>query len=483
MKKIIMVIAACVLIANVAVLANPRPCWEIWEIQAVPPRIGLLSCMELDLSGDTIFTQNGIAIINQGTIIPQLLDSLFYLDSSNTSGFVLNPEGDRIDIAISWDIEPAAWGMSGDGAAPITGYRILPKIYASHYNYYKFCFDFAEPRQGYTEVVLNEINAHSTWNLNGNFIELYNRGGSYIDLSGWKIICDTIYTLPQGATISPRSFYVIDANNFPPGWDMDLNGDNIYLLNSADEVVDQVGWSSDHGEDVSFMRFPDGAGDSLNPFDDFWGYDDESSIAFSDGYPSRGSYNSVDSPGLRVIGIRADTSNGSILIQWTNPVWLSVFTQAILRRSLETFPATPFDGDLIYEGVDQQYLDRDVIPGQRYYYTVLARTSCGQYSEPDSQSQISIIYPSQGIDSEPLPERPALLYAYPNPFNGLVSLTLSSVTNTTIAIFDITGAKVAELPLTGGRAVWDARQYSSGIYFARALSEKPTTPIKLIYLK
>jgi hypothetical protein len=484
MKKTFLIMMACVLIADVAALANPRPCYEIREIQAIPPRIGLFICDSLDISGDTIYTSSGFAVVNQGVIAPSNFGEFFYLDSTNTSGFVLNQESDFILLDLTGYDNPIMWGTSGRNPVPINGHTINLKLYSVHYIMtYVFSFDFSIPHQGYSEIVLNEINAHPTWNSNCGFIELYNRGNSYTNLENWQLVCDTILTLPQGATIAPHGFYVIDQSQFPSGWDMDSTGDNIYLINSANQTVDQVGWSSDHGPDVSFMRFPDGVADTSNYNHDYWGFDDTSSESFSDGYPSRGSYNSVDSPGLRVIGIRGDTVNGSILIQWTNPVWLSVFTQVILRRSLETFPATPFDGDLIYEGVDQQYLDRDITPGQRYYYTVFARTSCGEYSEPDSQSQISMIYPGQGIGSEPLPEKPVLLYAYPNPFNGLVTLTLSSVTNTHIAIFDITGARVAELPLTGGRAVWDARQYSSGIYFVRALSEKTVTPLKLIYLK
>jgi hypothetical protein len=484
MNKTILLFVACAMISNIAALANPRPCWEIREIQAIPPRIGLFACDSLDISGDTIFTSSGFAVVNQGVIVPPYFDNIFYLDSTNTSGFVLNQESDFINLDLDEYMNPVIWGTSGRDPVPINGHTIDLKLYSAHFSMeYVFSFDFTNPLQGGTEVVLNEINAHSTWNSGSGFIELYNRGDSYTNLDNWKLVCDTILTLPQGATIPPHGFYVIDQSQFPPSWDMDSTGDNIYLINSANQTVDQVGWSSDHGADVSFMRFPDGAVDTTGFYDDFWGFDDASSVSFSDGYPSRGSYNSVDSPGLRVIGIRADTSNGSILIQWTNPVWLSVFSQVILRRSLEIFPATPFDGDLIYEGVDQQYLDRDITPGQRYYYTAFARSSCGEYSQPDSQSQISIIYPSQGIGSEPLPEKPALLSAYPNPFNGLITLTLTGDNSPSIIIYDITGSRIDELPLTGGRGIWDAREYSSGIYFARTLSEKAIKPIKLIYLK
>ena len=484
MKTAIGIVLTAIMAISSVVYANPRPCYEVREIRAIPPRIGLFICDSLDISGDTIYTSSGFAVVNQGVIAPPSYGEYFYLDSTNTSGFALNQESDFVSLDLTGYSDPIMWGTSGPSPVPITGHAINLMLYSVHYVMtYVFSFDFSIPHQGYSQVILNEINSHGTWNSNSNFIELYNRGSNYVDLAGWQIVCDTIYTLPQGASIHPHGFYVIDASEFPPNWDMDVDGDNIYLVNAANQTVDQVGWSSDHGEDVSFMRFPDGAVDTLTDYLDYWGYDDASSESFSDGYPSRGSYNSYDSPGLRVIGIRADTINGSVLIQWTNPIWLSVFSQIILRRSYDTFPATPFDGDLIYEGTDQQYQDRAIIPGQRAYYSLFARTSCGEYSLPDSQSQIVGFVPDMGVDEIFLPERASVLSAYPNPFNSSITLILENGQNMPIGIYDITGAKVAELTLSGGRAVWNASTLSSGVYFARPLGDNKFSPVRLIYLK
>jgi photosystem II stability/assembly factor-like uncharacterized protein len=60
------------------------------------------------------------------------------------------------------------------------------------------------------------------------------------------------------------------------------------------------------------------------------------------------------------------------------------------------------------------------------------------------------------------------LACYPNPFNTATTIKVASGERAEIFIFDITGRRVAALHAEYGRAVWDARDFSSGIYFARA---------------
>ena len=79
---------------------------------------------------------------------------------------------------------------------------------------------------------------------------------------------------------------------------------------------------------------------------------------------------------------------------------------------------------------------------------------------------------------------------YPNPSNAATTITVAGMDEAEIAIYDITGRKVATLHTDQGRAVWEAEGMSSGVYFARANKGQTGTSaaqssniIKLILIK
>jgi hypothetical protein len=75
------------------------------------------------------------------------------------------------------------------------------------------------------------------------------------------------------------------------------------------------------------------------------------------------------------------------------------------------------------------------------------------------------------------------LTAYPNPFNAATTITVQGMDEAEIAIYDIAGRNVAALRAEGGRALWEAKGLSSGVYFARAKIRNLTRTISLILLK
>ncbi len=493
MKKILLSIALLILVGSLMALANPLPPFEFVYVKAFPPQIGISLYDSTDISGDTLYTISGTAIVNSGIIAYGTRWNPFILDSTNTSGFVINPEADSIRMNLEF-LEAAAWGRYGEASTPINGHWLVPRDYRPDPPYGMtisvLTFNFAYPHQGFSDIVINEINAHCDWAPGCNFIELYNNGTAPIDIGNWMVVCDTIYVIPSGAVIPSSGYYVIDENAFPAAFDMDYDADNVFLVNSDSQIVDQVGWSSDHTADISFMRIPDGNDGDYSYQQGHWGYNDETSVTFEDGFPTRWAPNRYNCPGLKIIGIHADTSLGSIDIYWTNPVWLSVFTDVILRRSMTGYPPTQYDGDLIYEGTGQWYSDRDVWPGNTYYYTVFARTGCGDYSVPDSESQISVSFQSVGVDQNPIPKVAALLECYPNPFNAstLIRYKLAQPGRAKVSIYNLAGQRVAQL-LNGHQdagehaAIWDGSGFSSGIYFARLETGIESIKIKLTLLK
>ncbi len=119
-------------------------------------------------------------------------------------------------------------------------------------------------------------------------------------------------------------------------------------------------------------------------------------------------------------------------------------------------------------------------------------SSSTDHGSPGSQNTI---YLSNDDLEENIPTMHALMPAYPNPFNGAVTIPfeLSSPINTTITIFNVLGEKVMEFPLdnfgTGRHSIkWNGEnklgmRVGTGIYFAKLGLERTSNVQKLIYLK
>ncbi|MFC1717798.1 lamin tail domain-containing protein, partial [Candidatus Poribacteria bacterium] len=59
-------------------------------------------------------------------------------------------------------------------------------------------------------IVINEIMYHPPNDLEAEeYVELYNSGGTPVDLSGWKFTKGISYTFPEGTTIRPDNYLVI----------------------------------------------------------------------------------------------------------------------------------------------------------------------------------------------------------------------------------------------------------------------------------
>lgn len=82
------------------------------------------------------------------------------------------------------------------------------------------------------------------------------------------------------------------------------------------------------------------------------------------------------------------------------------------------------------------------------------------------------------------------IFAYPNPFNSQVNLSVSGLENKTadIHIYDIGGRLVRSYPSVSGEIRWDGRDYtgsalSSGIYFVAARSSEDFSSTKVLLLR
>ncbi|MCP4579986.1 MAG: T9SS type A sorting domain-containing protein [candidate division Zixibacteria bacterium] len=494
-------------------VANPIPTPFIWEFSIDPPWIAVGCGQDGELDGDTIRTTTGFAIIlssdpGEGHLV--------VLDSSNTTGFVLNPDGDSIIFSTDYYwITEIGYGTYGNlSGSPPQGKSMVGKIYPVGFPdpYYDVTYEFCtnpvadelgwewetEPLWGTCGLIINEVNLYNNWRSNSEFIELYNAGSQPVNCDELLLIGNAIYDFPPNLAIEPGEYYIIDTEETPPGFELNHDNDALYLVKSSfsyDQdttygVVDQVGWTTDHGINSSFMRWPDGDVNWSN-WNDFRGYDDESSYTFEIGFPTRGAPNRHECPGFVVIGARADSiDDATALIQWTDPIWDETFTASLLVKSHEGYVSSPEEGEIIYTGNDQEHLEYDILPDVPYYFTAFARDHGGLYSTPTEESQAFIQFVGVGIEDEPLPEYISVLRCYPNPFNATttISFSLKHQSPVNISIYDITGRLVdllaSDIYEAGNHSLtWYASDQPSGIYFSRLTAGESVSTSRMVLLK
>ena len=105
-----------------------------------------------------------------------------------------------------------------------------------------------------TAVVITELMVEPpTGHRDGEFIELFNRSDSAVDLSGWEFDQGVDYTFPRGAVLEPGAYLVIAAN---PGYTSEAHpgvavlgpyegnlangGERLRLVDAASNVADEV---------------------------------------------------------------------------------------------------------------------------------------------------------------------------------------------------------------------------------------------------
>ena len=103
-----------------------------------------------------------------------------------------------------------------------------------------------------TDVVINEMMYHAVSDLDGDdFLELYNRGTTPVDLSGWTFSGITL-TLPAGTTIAAGGYLVVakDAAQFQAtygfspaavyGGNLANSGETVAVKDAGGATIDSV---------------------------------------------------------------------------------------------------------------------------------------------------------------------------------------------------------------------------------------------------
>jgi len=127
-------------------------------------------------------------------------------------------------------------------------------------------------------LILNEV-LYAASSPPSRFLELYYTGTGSLDTTGYRLVGNTVYTIPaaSGQTLTPANRLGMVSSADGPGAATLFNsllaaGDNLYLYDPAWNLLDEVGWSSTHAADTSVCRRPDGAGTHD-------GFDDASTVA------------------------------------------------------------------------------------------------------------------------------------------------------------------------------------------------------------
>ncbi len=79
---------------------------------------------------------------------------------------------------------------------------------------------------------------------------------------------------------------------------------------------------------------------------------------------------------FRALATEDTSGNPVIALNWTNPD-ATLFTEVVLLRNPTRFPADLSDGEELARGTLSQFLDRNVVAGETYYYSVIADLSTG----------------------------------------------------------------------------------------------------------
>lgn len=134
---------------------------------------------------------------------------------------------------------------------------------------------------------------------------------------------------------------------------------------------------------------------------------------------------------------------------------------------------------------DYSYLDKNVIPGKTYTYT-LADLSYDNTEEIHENKTITVTAAKNLVDNASF----TLDAAYPNPFNPSTSIdySLTETQNIELSIFNMKGERVITLfdgERTAGQysQIWYASHVQSGVYLLRARYGNQITTQKLLLLK
>ncbi len=114
------------------------------------------------------------------------------------------------------------------------------------------------PVSVYAQIIINEVELYPSVSYENQWVELFNRSNSIIDISGWTLIAmakNITLTIPQGTIINPSSYFIVKNNET---W-MKHMDEVIVLKNNVGNVIDKVGpFTETEKDSATWQRYPNG---------------------------------------------------------------------------------------------------------------------------------------------------------------------------------------------------------------------------------
>jgi LruC domain-containing protein len=286
------------------------------------------------------------------------------------------------------------------------------------------------------EVVINEVRPYTS--CGQEWVEIHNLGTNDINIGGWELTDGDgfVYRFPELTFITNDAYLVVYLGD---GADSDTElytgaayahalgdtEDQLYLYNSSEHssetMIDFVQWATgsvqdgaDDDDAVAASLWVSGAFVPAPARDESLGRDRDASDTDGSGdWDNTGGPDAaiftpgainVSIPGadatppdavtlLRTAGVAGQ--EGAVRLDWQNPAD-SDFNGVRIVRSTNTHPDGLFDGEIVYEGVINHYIDSDLTPGEPVFYTLYAIDDAGNLSCPHQNEPTQAI-PSQSI--------------------------------------------------------------------------------------
>ncbi|MDP8200697.1 MAG: S8 family serine peptidase [Candidatus Tenebribacter burtonii] len=149
--------------------------------------------------------------------------------------------------------------------------------------------------------------------------------------------------------------------------------------------------------------------------------------------------------------------------------------------NLNTMPGNgTTSGPSYYSFIDEY----DVYENFTYWYWL--ESICGS-GETEMFGPVSLTIPAGGNEIPEIPMETELNQNFPNPFNPSTSISFDIKENETgvLSIYNVKGQLIVKEEFAAGKHyyVWDARDYSSGIYFYKLQAKRYSMIMKMLLVK
>ncbi|MCF6270257.1 MAG: lamin tail domain-containing protein [Melioribacteraceae bacterium] len=425
--------------------SNIPPATKLFEVQQSDDNVGFNNGSgksNFSNSKDAVLLVNSavadtVVEVYWGSTAPQTADAI-YLGPPNTisgdsiSGKIRKSVTHKLDSDL-WDTHTVVSGDTLSLFSPGANAPKKPVVIASDIIITEIMFDVPPDSLG-------DANGDGVrGSRSDEFIELYNKSSSVIDLSGYQLLESNsiaVYTFPSGATINPGQFVVVFGAVGPNGY-----GTTIPSETGIFEVQVTT---------------------------------DDANVGFNN---SAGKSN-LSQSGDCVALINPAINDTLIEVYWGSANQIS--SKAIYLN----YPNTLTGNDL--SGSIDQSVTRKLDNDKWDIHTVVSESDITLFS-PGTDAEVIT-----GLEnvSNKIPNKFTLLQNYPNPFNPstVIEFSIPKESSVSLIIYDILGREIATLvnkKLKAGyyNYTWNATNLSSGIYLYKFSANNNIITKKMLLVK